>query len=278
MRKFPSVMLAAFACLALSAGTASGKTNPTVYSSLPATGTVSVPSVGVEAYSFDQIGNEVILTRPATVRKISVTMVDWACQTGDWTGASGPCVTTGKPTFPTQVTLHLYRASTRNPSTGEVTPGAQITHIAKTFNIRYRPSSTPSQCGGDIGEFLGSDGQCHHGYDQNIVFALNRKLPTDVVWGVSYNSDNSGPNPIGGSGAPQDSLNVGLAPRTTVGLARYDDSIFWDTRAQGFTCAAAPPDGNNGPFVTGVFNKDGACDSATNSWAGLVPAAQFRTS
>ena len=275
MRGFISVLLGAVGCLAVGAGTASASTNPVLYSSLPSAGTVSVPSVGVEAYSFNQVGNEVILTRKATVRRISVTMVDWACQTGDWTGTSGPCVTVGKPTFPTAITLHLYRASTRNSTTGEVTPGTQITQLTKTFNIRYRPSSDPVNCNTE--EFLGSDGQCHHGYDQNLVFALNRKLPTDVVWGVTYNSDNSGPNPIGGSGAPQDSLNVGLAPKTTVGHARYDDAIFWDTRSQGFSCAAPAPDGNSGPFVTGVFNLDGPCDGAHNSWAGLVPAAKFRT-
>lgn len=280
MRRFISILLAAFACLAVGAGTASAHTNPVLYSSLPKAGTVSIPSVGVEAYSFNQIGNEVILTRRATAHHVSVTMVDWACQNGDWTGTTGPCTTTPGTTFPTAITLHLYRHSTRDSNTGVVTPGTQITQITKTFNIRFRPSSDTS-CGltnGVAEEFRGSDGVCHHGLDQNVVFGVNRTLPTDLVWSVTYNSDNSGPHPIGGSGAPQDSLNVGLAPKARVGLNRYDDSIFWDTRVQGFTCAAAAPDGNSGPFVTGVFNKDGACDGATNSWAGLVPAAQFTTS
>ena len=84
------------------------------------------------------------------------------------------------------------------------------------------------------------------------------------------------PNPIGGTNSPQDSLNVGLAPSVRVGLNRYDDSIFWDTRVQAFSCAD-PTNGNGGPFVTGVFNKDGACDGTPNTWAGLVPSAQFST-
>ena len=276
MRRFISILLVAFACLAVGAGTASANTNPVLYSSLPKAGTVSIPSVGVEAYSFNQIGNEVILTRRATAHHVSVTMVDWACQHGAWN--TGDCVTTPGTTYPTTITLTLYRASTTNSSTGEVMPGSPITHITRTFNIKFRPSSNPT-CGtenGVVTEFVGSDGLCHHGLDQTVVFPINRTLPLDLVWGVSYSSDNSGPNPIGGSNAPQDSLNVGLAPKVRVGLDRYQDSIFWDTRVQAFSCAD-PTNGNSGPFVTGVFNKDGACDGTPNSWAGLVPAAQFST-
>jgi hypothetical protein len=276
VRRFISILLGAFACLAMGVGTASAKTNPVLYSSLPPAGTVSIPSVGVEAYSFNQIGNEVILTRSATVHHVSVTMVDWACQAGAWN--TGDCVTTPGSSYPTVITLNLYRSSTRNPTTGEVTPGAMITHIRKTFQIKFRPSSNPS-CGLENGvptQFVGSDGQCHHGLDQTIVFPISRKLPVDFVWGVSYSSDNSGPNPIGGTNSPQDSLNVGLAPTVRVGLDRDQDSIFWDTRVQGFSCAD-PTNGNGGPFVTGVFNKDGACDGTPNSWAGYVPSAQFST-
>ena len=274
MRRFISILLVAFACLAVGAGTASANTNPVLYSSLPKAGTVSIPSVGVEAYSFNQIGNEVILTRRATAHHVSVTMVDWACQHGAWN--TGDCVTTPGTTYPTTITLTLYRASTTNSSTGEVMPGSPITHITRTFNIKFRPSSDPTNCNGNTEEFLGSDGLCHHGLDQTVVFPINRTLPLDLVWGVSYSSDNSGPNPIGGSNAPQDSLNVGLAPKVRVGLDRYQDSIFWDTRVKAFSCAD-PTNGNSGPFVTGVFNKDGACDGTPNSWAGLVPAAQFST-
>jgi hypothetical protein len=55
---------------------------------------------------------------------------------------------------------------------------------------------------------------------------------------------------------------------------RTDDSVFWDTSALSLSCAD-PTDGNSGPFVTGVFNRDGPCDGTTNSWAGLIAAAKF---
>jgi len=121
-----------------------------------------------------------------------------------------------------------------------------------------------------------SDGNCHNGLDQNIVFNIpDTKLPIVVVWGVTYSTDHQGPNPIGGSSAPQDSLNVGLTPAVLTGLNRTDDTIFWDTATAANSCAAAPPNGNNGPFVTGEFNRDGPCNGANNSWAGFIPAAKF---
>ena len=69
-------------------------------------------------------------------------MTDFACQTGS-TGA-GNCVTTGQATFPLAITLTLYKHSTTNPTTGEVTPGAVITTVTKSFGIRFRPTSTPT--------------------------------------------------------------------------------------------------------------------------------------
>ncbi len=265
MRRLLPPVLAMVACLLVGVSPAGAATDQFVYNSLPASGVVSVPSEGAEATQFNQFGNEVILTKASTVAKVSVTMVSWTCETGTWN--AGDCVTTGTPTFPTPITLTLYKHSIADHSTGEVRPGAQIVKVTKTFNIKFRPSSDPG-CpleGGQPTMFRGSDGQCHHGLDQNIVFHLptNTKLPAVVVWGVSYNTSTSGPSPLGGSGHPQDSLNVGLSPKATTGLNRVEQSIFWDTRVGGNTCGA--------PFVTGDFNRDGPC----TDWAELVPAAKF---
>jgi hypothetical protein len=140
-----------------------------------------------------------------------VTLVSFACQTGTGTTA---CTTTAGAQFPTQVALALYRHSTTNPTTGEVTPGTKILTFTKTVNIGFRPSADPT-CANPT-QYKGSDGVCHNGARQNIVFNFpDTKLPATVVWGVTYNTDNQGPNPIGGSGHPQDSLNVGLNPKTT---------------------------------------------------------------
>jgi hypothetical protein len=183
---------------------------------------------------------------------------------GQWSGVTTPLLT-------------VYKHSSSDPSTDVVTPGPVVQKVSKSFGILFRPSSDPT-CSLENGlhtMFRGSDG--HHGLDQNIVLSFKHSVPKDFVWAVSYNTDNSGPDPIGGSGAPQDSLNVGLAPKTTKGLNRYQDSTFWDTRILANTCGA-PTNGNGAPFTTGAFNKDGPCDGTQNSWAGFIPAAAFKTS
>jgi hypothetical protein len=145
--------------------------------------------------------------------------------------------------------------------------------LHKERQHRVRPSADPT-CANPT-QYRGSDGVCHNGIRQNIVFNFpDTKLPATVVWGVTYNTDHQGPNPIGGSGAPTDSLNVGVTTAVKTGLNRTDDSIFWDTSTLANTCAD-PTNGNSGPFVTGEFNRDGPCDGTTNSWAGLIPAAKF---
>jgi hypothetical protein len=159
-----------------------------------------VPSAGAEALAFNQLGNEVILTKASTVVKVSVsvTMTDFSCQTGS--GVTSP--RQQEPRSQRRSPSPLYKHSTTDATAGEVTPGAQITKATKTFNIKFRPSADPT-CA-DPSKFKGSDNACHSALDQNVVWDLpkNTKLPATVVWGISYNTDNSGPNPIGGSGAP----------------------------------------------------------------------------
>ncbi len=81
MRKLLPVVLAMIACLVVGVAPAGAASAQIVYNSLPASGVVAVPSESAEADQFNQLGNEVILTKAATVAKVSVTMVSWACQT-----------------------------------------------------------------------------------------------------------------------------------------------------------------------------------------------------
>jgi len=241
---------AALVAPAIASAAATGKA---VYDALPAKGTVSVPSYGPEAYSFNQFGNEVIL-RPHSkaIRNVKVTMVSYACQQGSWNDS---CVTTPGATFKAPITLNLYRYSHTNAKTGIVKPGKRILRVTRTFRIHYRPSSTSA------GEprYMGSDGQLHNGLGQTITFPVHHKLGNDIVWTVSYDTNTSGPSPLGQSG-PMDSLNVGVTPTATIGHDRFPGTIFWDTRYAGFSGGA--------PFVTGQLNRD-------NGWTGSVPAASF---
>ena len=231
------------------------------YDSTPAPGTVTVPSVGPEAYSFNQVGNEVILKHKMAIKHVSVTMVSWACQSGHWTGLAangGRCLTTPGATFRVPITLKLRAHSTRDADTGVIRPGRMLGKVTKTFHIRYRPSSQSAS----ESRYMGIDDQLHNGIAQTITFPITTKLGSDVVWTVSYNTAHSGPQPVGHA-TPADSLNVGLSPSVRLGHDRYSDSLMWDTREMGNTGGA--------PFAAGQLNLD------SNAWHGYVPAARFST-
>jgi hypothetical protein len=255
MKKAIATLVATISLAAPSLAQASVPT--TLYDSTPVAGTVSVPSLGPEAYSFNHIGNEVLLHAHNTnVRHVRVTMVSWACQTGSWT--DGSCTTTPGTRFPASITLHLYRYS-RPDASGAFRPGRQITSVTKTFSIKFRPTSDPTDA---QHRYMGSDGQFHNGIAQTISFPLNVRLGNDVVWTVSYNTDHSGINPIGGNNSPLDSLNVGLSPTVQYGHDRFPGSLFWDTRDAN--------QAHGSPFIPGKLNLD-------RGWTGYVPAASFST-
>ncbi|HEY2790495.1 MAG TPA: hypothetical protein VGI72_13670 [Gaiellales bacterium] len=265
VRRLVALLLACAAVLALSGATAMASSSKVLYSSTDP-GVGNIPSVGVEAYGFSQIGDEVILKRVAKINSVAVQLSDWACQSGAW--FSGDCLTTPGATFTTPITLNIYKASTTDGA-GETTPGGLLLTKTKTFTIPFRPSASTHCTGPEAGEWFKNGQGCFNGLAHTITFTLSglkTKLPRDVVWGVSYSSDHFGPNPIGSTNSPEDSLNVGLAPRVRVGRHRFPGGIFWDTQFAGNSCGA--------PFVPGDFNLDnaGAC------WAGFVPAAQFNAS
>jgi len=245
----------AAASLAVPAVSQAASAGSVLYDSTPKPGTVSVPSVGPEAYAFNRVGNEVLLrNHQSAVRHVSVTMSSWACQSGDWqTG----CTTKPGAKFRVPITLNLYRYAKTNRTTGVAKPGARILSVTKTFSVKYRPSSVSAA----ESRYMGSDGVLHNGIAQTITFPVNVKLPNDVVWTVSYNTNTSGIHPLS-QASPADSLNVGLSPNVRVSHDRVPGTIMWDTRFASFTGGA--------PFVTGELNRD-------SGWAGYVPAARFST-
>jgi hypothetical protein len=264
-RPLVALLLACGAVLGLTATTASASVPRSVLYTSTAPGVGNIPSVGVEAYGFNQIGDEVILRRVAKIKSVAVQLSSWTCQSGAW--YAGDCSTTPGATYTTPITLNIYRASSTDPITGETTPGGLLATVTKTFTIPYRPSASPQCTGTQAGEWFKNGQGCFNGLAHTIGFTLTglkTKLPKDVVWGVSYNSDNFGPEPIHGTNSPTDSLNVGLAPKVRAGKQRFPGGLFWDTQFESNSCGP--------PFVAGDFNLDNA---GGNCWTGFVPAAQF---
>ena len=153
--------------------------------------------------------------------------------------------------------------------------------VTRTFSMPYRPSLS-NKCAemGSIGQWYdAAEKACHNGLYHTVTFnlrALKLKLPQRIVYGVSYNSDNHGPSPLGGTNAPEDSLNLALSPAATKGKQVFPGGMFWDTSYLGFTCGdAANGIGTASGFVPGVFNLDGPCNGTPNTHAGLVPAVKI---
>src|SRR4029077_6841729 len=76
-------------------GPASASTNAltVIYKSTVTPLPANLPSVGPEAYSFNEFGDEITFAAtPRNVKKVIVTLSSWGCQTGHWNTAD--CSTT----------------------------------------------------------------------------------------------------------------------------------------------------------------------------------------
>ena len=189
----------------------------------------NLPSVGAEAYAFNELGDAVTFAGTArNLSSVTVTLSSWGCQSGQWFSAD--CVTAPGATFSVPMTLNIYQAGA-TPG-----PGALITTRTQTFTVPYRPSTDSTNCTG--GRWYNGV-TCFNGLATNVTFnfASLPLLPSSVVYGIVYDSTHYGPSPIGESapcfsgsgGCPYDSLNIALAPLVTVGVKPFLDTIYQNT-------------------------------------------------
>lgn len=226
----------------------------------------NVPSVGAEAYAFNQFGDGI--TFAGTSRKlvnVTLTLSSWGCQTGAW--YSNDCASASGATFTMPLTVNLY-----NP--GSPTPGSPIASRTQTVTVPYRPSVDPTCGGGRWREF--PSGVCYNGKAVNVTIdfsSLNVTLPNSVVYGVAYNTTHYGPSPIGEgaacygtpAGCPYDSLNIGLSPTVVLGTKPFFNTVYQNTPFASNYC-------DNGAAGTGTFRLDSPTSAC---WVGEVPAARF---
>jgi hypothetical protein len=257
--------------LVIGMATAQAQTQ-TVYNSIPKPLPGNVASEGPEAYAFSELGDGFTLSGATggTLGQVTVVMSSWACQSGNWTASN--CVTTPGATFSLPITITVYDVHT-GP-----TPGAQLATTTQTFNIPYRPSSTPAQCGGDASRWVNKkDGLCYHGLAVPISVNFSGShvaTPADnnIIVTVAYNTTHYGYNPIGQSatcfgtsaGCPYDSLNISTdtSAGIFVGLPLDPDGIFVN-----YTSSANACPGNT---TTGVLALDTGC------WDGSHPEIQVQ--
>ena len=144
--------------------------------------------------------------------------------------------------------------------------GPLITSITENVLVPWRPETSPG-CGADSAYQINDTGTCYHGKAFNITFdltSLNLVAPSDMIWGVSYNSTHYGKFPIGGPGGPYDSLNVGAdGTGASVGTDPELAAVFWNTSFAGFY-------GDGGASGVGTFRRDYNNDPI-NGWGGYTP-------
>ena len=232
----------------------------------------NLPSVGAEAYAFNELGDAVNFVGTArSPRAVTITMSSWGCQAGHWNTAD--CVTTPGATFSIQIKLNIYNA-------GSPLPGSPVASTTQTFAIPYRPSTDNAHCTGGRW-YEASSGTCFNGLANNITFdltSLNVVLPNSAVFGLVYNTTSFGPSPIGPSapcftspgGCPYDSLNIALSPAVTVGSKPFFDTLYWNNFYASNYC-------DNGLDGTGTFRLDSRTSACWNDGAGTsyIPAAKF---
>jgi hypothetical protein len=251
----------------------------TVYDSTVSPLPGNLPGLGFEATQTSQFGNQVTLSGAANqLNNVVVTMSSWGCQSGAWGngyGTANACVTTPGTTFSEPITLNVYSVGANNAVGGLLATDTQ------TFNIPYRPSaSNPSGlsaqgCSATNGEWYDStDNSCYNGFANNITFDFSAQgvvLPSNVIYGVAYNTSDYGAVPYGHStacyvtaaGCGYDSLNVGLNADPTnvsVGSDPNPGTVYWNTATAADYC-------DDGAGGTGTFRIDGAANTST-CWDG----------
>ena len=257
---FRTVATAAVAVIAAVAAAGSASAD-VVYDNIPGPLPGNLPSLGFEATSTSEFGGVVQLAGSTHNNPtISVTLSSWGCETGS--GAT--CATTEGSTFEEPITLKVYDVN------DDGSPGALIAAQRQTFDIPYRPSADPGNCGVDSSAWHdAATDRCVNGKAVVVNFQpLGVTLPDRVLVSLGYDTTHYGYAPKGEAtdcypGCGYDSLNVALADAVTVGsLPRAADAYLNSTYAGSFC---------EGGLGVGTFRLDGGC------WEGYQPAIEVRT-
>lgn len=236
------------------------------YNNIPVPAPGNLPSVGFEATSAAEFGGAV---DPAGFLRrwniVTVGMSSWGCESGAWYSApADPCVTSHGAHENVPITLNAYNLNADN------SVGSLITSVSTNARVPYRPSSS---AGCTDGRWKDRQGKCNNGMFFTVTFPMiKQKLPSKVVFTVTYNTSHYGPSPLGqqacfyeSGGCIYDSLNVAISdPAVTqnnwwnVGTAPLPNDIYWNSSYNGNYC-------DNGAGGTGTLRRDAGC------WTGYQP-------
>jgi PKD repeat protein len=189
---------------------------------------------------------------------VVITMSSWACETENWFNKD--CVTTPGSGYTHPLTLNIYEV---DDSGGTPATGTILGTVTQLTFIPFRPSSDLACTSNG-----GWGANCFNGYAFNVTFdmsGLNLVLPDEIIYGLAFNTQTWGYDPIGVDG-PYNSLNFALVRPGTdtweqIGVDINPDVVFWNTMTAGYYS-------DGGAAGVGVFRQD-------TGWTGYVPTARF---
>lgn len=227
----------------------------TAYNAVPSPLPPNYPSQGFQCCATAEIGDEVILA-PGTPRVAgfaTVGMSSWA-KHSDYPSMS--------PTgYMHPITLNIYA------DVASAAAHLPMGMVTQSFLIPWRPEPTPT-CGT---AWKAGNGSCYNGFAFPITFDLRQAgsgstplvLPNSLIYGVAFNTNTWGYNPIGLPG-PYESLNVGLNVNPpTVGTNVELDALY-------VNYSHAPFYTDSGAGGVGIFRRDTA-------WTPYTPAVEITT-
>ena len=269
------IMLTALAAAFLIATPAYAATGGVVYNSIPTAMTGNVASLGYQATQTSEFGDGITFAANAKkhLMSVKVVMSSWGCEA---IALNGNCVTTPGDRFNQPITFNIYALETGTPP-GAVVPGALIATTTQTFAIKYRPSTNTNKCPNTLKWWSKADNACYSGLAQTITFNFGSQhllLPSNIVYGIAYNTSGYGANPYGyatacsssAAGCAYASLNVGAEATTPFkGTDRFLDGVFYDTSTAGWYC-------DGGAAGSGFFRLD----DAPGCWTVNNPMVRFQ--
>ena len=223
-----------------------------IYDSIPTPLPPNKPSLGYQATQSAEFGDHVAFAgTKRNLKSVTVMMSNWALH------STYPTLPDAGFTHP--ITFNIYQVD----NSGAVPqPGTRIASLTQSFVMPWRPEADPTCAGGTA--WRASDGSCYNGYAFTITFdfsSLALTLPEEVIFGVAYNTNTWGYQPIGQPG-PYESLNFALnTTAPSVGTDVNLDDVFYNTKTAGWYA-------DHGAGGVGTFRRD-------TEWSGYVPAVRF---
>lgn len=215
----------------------------------------SATSLGYHSTGTSEFGDLVRLSGAAHyIDCVTLTLASWAIRS-DYPGSQ-------PYGFTHPITLRIYAV---DRATGVPKPGEVLASVTRSFLIPWRPEPEAGNTS-PLRPWRSADGGLYAGLAFNATFdlgSLARSLPDEVIFGISFNTQNAGSEPLRVPG-PYNALHLALTDQSpSPGADVEPDAVFWQT-TQTANYAGGLVAGN-------ALRRD-------TGWQGRKPAIRFTNS